>query len=169
MILSCMTLEMDRCEKFTALACAALSCACALGISLAAVDLSNIEKINHYKKNIYTKIDSILEKYKTVKSIKVNEKSTRGGFFNGYPFLIENNENLSKIINIFQTNNLKLSPYPWLMHHKMNLYFNSNINLDNTENIADKVYFIQIPYFLNFNFKNLENSLSECKKNSLIN
>ena len=140
-----------------------------LGISLAAVDLSNIEKINHYKKNIYTKIDSILEKYKTVKSIKVNEKSTRGGFFNGYPFLIENNENLSKIINIFQTNNLKLSPYPWLMHHKMNLYFNSNINLDNTENIADKVYFIQIPYFLNFNFKNLENSLSECKKNSLIN
>ena len=37
-----------------------------------------------------------------------------------------------------------------------------------TEKIIHHFFLIRIPYFLNFNFKNLENCLLECKKNNLI-
>ena len=140
-----------------------------LGISLAAVDLSNIEKINNIKQNICIKIDTALDQYNTIKKLKINEKSLRGGFFNGYPCIIDNHENIKKIVNIFQKNKIKISPYPWLMHHKMNIYSNTTNNLNVTEKISKKIFFIHMPYFLNFNFKNLEKSLFECKKDNLIN
>ena len=49
------------------------------------------------------------------------------------------------------------------MHHKMNIYSNTTNNLDVTEKNIKK-FFIHIPYFLNFNFKNFKKSLVECKK-----
>jgi len=140
-----------------------------LGISLAAVDLSNIEKINSLKQKIYIKIDRILDQYNNIKKVKINEKSIRGGFFNGYPCVIDNEKNIKQILTIFHKNKIKISPYPWLMHHKMNIYSNTTNNLDVTEKIYKKIFFIHIPYFLNLNFKNLKKSLVECKKENLIN
>ena len=140
-----------------------------LGISLAAVDLSNIEKINSLKQKIYIKIDRILNQYNNIKKVKINEKSIRGGFFNGYPCVIDNEKNIKQIITIFHKNKIKISPYPWLMHHKMNIYSNTTNNLYVTEKIYKKIFFIHIPYFLNLNFKNLKKSLVECKKENLIN
>ena len=140
-----------------------------LGISIASVDLLNIDTINNIKHNIYIKIDRILDQYNNIKKIKINEKSKRGGFFNGYPFIIDNDENIKKITNIFQKNKIKISPYPWLMHHKMSIYSNDNNHLEITEKKSKKIFFIHIPFFLNFDFKKLEKSLVECRKDNLIN
>ena len=79
-----------------------------LGISLATADLENIEKINQYKQDIYNKIDKILDNNKNIKKIKVNEKSIRGGFFNGYPCIIDNSQNVEKILSTFQKNEIKI-------------------------------------------------------------
>ncbi len=139
-----------------------------LGISLAAVDLSNLEKVNLLKQKIYIQIDKILEPYKTIKKIKINENSVRGGFFNGYPCIIENTENITKILDMFKKNKIKVSSYPWLMHHKMNIYSKDTYELEVTEQLSKKNFFIFIPYFLNFNFKKFKKTLVECKKLNLI-
>ena len=139
-----------------------------LGISLAAVDLSNIEKINHSKLNIYNKIDAILEKYNTIKKIKVNEKSERGGFFGGYPFFLNNIEHINEIKKIFEKFKINLIKYPWYSHHQMEIFSKDKSKLPVTEKMVDHFYMIKIPYFLNFNFKNLEKCLAECKDKKFI-
>lgn len=139
-----------------------------LGISLAAVDLSNIEKINHSKLYIYNKIDSILEKYNTIKKIKVNEKSERGGFFGGYPFFLNNIEHINEIKKIFEIFKINLIKYPWYSHHQMEIFSKDKSKLPVTEKMVDHFYMIKIPYFLNFNFKNLEKCLAECKDKKFI-
>ena len=135
-----------------------------LGISIAQVDLINLEKINYYKREIYKKIDLILDKCENIQPVKINELSIRGGFFNGYPFIINDKTNIEKISNLFAKNNIKIFSYPWLMHHKMELYSKNKEDLKNTEDIVDKVYFIKIPFLLNFNFINLKKTLIEIEK-----
>jgi perosamine synthetase len=139
-----------------------------LGISLASVDLKYLDVVNKRKEEIYLKIDSILKKYKSIKQIKLNQKATRGGFFAGYPILIMNTENIPKIKKVLIKYKIKIFPYPWLLHHKMNFFSPEKLFLKNTEEISQKFYFIQIPFFLNFKFKNFEKSLLECKQLNLI-
>ena len=55
------------------------------------------------------------------------------------------------------------------MHHKMSIYSNDNNHLEITEKMSKKIFFIYIIFFLNFDFKKLEKSLVECKKDNLIN
>jgi perosamine synthetase len=135
-----------------------------LGISLATADLENIEKINQYKQDIYNKIDKILDNNKNIKKIKVNEKSIRGGFFNGYPCIIDNSQNVEKILSTFQKNEIKILSYPWLMHHKMSLYTDDFFNLVTTEKLSKKIFFIQIPYFLNFDFTKFKKVIDKLNK-----
>ncbi len=127
-----------------------------LAISLAKVDFQNIERINSYKNAVYEKIDKILESDKFLKTIQINENSTRGGFFGGYPIIINNEKNITKILEIFDNFNLKLTKYPWLQHHKMRIYSSDNIELKITEKLSEKLFLLNITYLLNFKYKNLE-------------
>jgi len=140
-----------------------------LGISLASVDLENLNEVNNYKKEIYKKIDRILTEYKNIHSIKINDKAVRGGFFGGYPIIFNDIKKIEEIKKTFKRFKINLSSYPWLLHHKLEIYKNELCTLPTTEEIADLLYMIQIPYFLNFSFKNLEACLLECKKSNLIN
>ena len=139
-----------------------------LAISLASVDLDNLSNINYKKQKIYSKIDKIFNEYKTVHCIKLNNKAERGGFFGGYPFIITDLDMVNKIREKFKEFNIVLNPYPWLLHHEMNIFQPNKIKLPVTEEISKKFFLINIPFFLNFNFKNLEKCLIDCKKNNLI-
>tara|TARA_Y100000741_G_C18211947_1_gene542064 strand:+ start:33 stop:764 length:732 start_codon:yes stop_codon:yes gene_type:complete len=139
-----------------------------LGISVATVDFDNLQKINNSKEKIYQKIDQILLNYKTVNSIKQNEKSVRGGMFGGYPLVFDDITKFNEIEECFKNFKINLRPYPWLAHHKMELYKESQCTLPITEKIIDHCYMIIISQMLNFNFKNLEKCLLECKKKNLI-
>ncbi len=139
-----------------------------LGISLASVDLKNISLINNYKTIIYEKIDAVIANFKNVKTMKVNDKAKRGGFFNGYPIIFNNLNNIEQIKKIFREYKLDLNSYPWLHHHKMNIFNKDQTKLEVTEKITNNLFMIKIPYFLNFNFKNLKKCLMDCKKNNLF-
>ena len=135
-----------------------------LGISIAAVDLANLDKINYEKHKIYQKIDQILAKYKFISTMQVNEKAIRGGFFGGYPIILNNLSNIKEIEENFKNSKIRLLPNPWMQHHKMEVYNKEECILKNTEDLDKKFYIIGVPYFLNFNFKALENCLKDCEK-----
>jgi perosamine synthetase len=161
-------LEDDKFTKFTKTGISKKLRAHPLGISIASVDFDYLDKINLYKKDIYNKIDQILKKFKSITQVELNQKAERGGFFGGYPILFKDLKNINSIKNIFTKNNIKIFPYPWLLHHKLDVFSKEEVHLSVTEDISQKFYFIKIPFFLNFNFKNLEKCLLECKKNNLI-
>ena len=50
----------------------------------------------------------------------------------------------------------------------MNIYSKDTYELEVTEQLSKKNFFIYIPYFLNFNFKKFKKTLVECKKLNLI-
>ena len=133
-------------------------------ICLAKVDLKNIDKLNYHKTNVYKKIDKIVSNYNFLKTMRINENSLRGGFFGGYPIIIVDEINKKKIIDTFNSFNLKLIKYPWLNHHKMKIYTQDNIKLDNTEEIYEKFFLLNIPYLLNFNYKILFKCLEKISK-----
>ena len=139
-----------------------------LGISLATVDFENLQKLNSCKEKIYNKIDLIVLKYKTIRSIKVNEKSSRGGMFGGYPIIFDDINKFGDIENIFKKFKINIRSYPWLPHHKMEIYKESNCTLPITDKIIDHCFMIMISQHLNFNFKNLDKCLLECKNKNLI-
>ena len=95
---------------------------------------------------------------KFLKTMRINETGLRGGFFGGYPIIIDETKNINKIINIFNSFNLKLIKYPWLNHHKMKIYTQDNIVLNNTEIFSVKFFLLNIFYLLNFKY----NVLSKC-------
>ncbi len=139
-----------------------------LGINLASVDLKNLSTLNNYKTEIYNKIDKIFMKYKSINIMKLNDKAERGGFFGGYPFFFNDLTNIDQIKKNFKKFKIDIDPYPWLAHHQMNIFNKKQTKLIVTEKIINHFFMIRIPYFLNFNFKNLENCLIDCKKNNLI-
>ena len=139
-----------------------------LGISLAAVDLENLQDVNNQKLKIYNKIDKILMQYKTINSIKLNDKAERGGFFGGYPFIFNDLTKIKQLEENFKKFKINLLPYPWMLHHKMDIYSKEQCNLTVTEEVANYFFMMNIPYFLNFNFKNLQNCLLDCKKKKLL-
>ena len=55
-----------------------------------------------------------------------------------------------------------------MLHHKMQIYSKDQSILNTTEYAAKHFFMINIPYFLNFNFKNFENCLIDCKKKKLL-
>ena len=132
-----------------------------LGIALAKVDFDNLLTMNKYKLEIYEKIDLLLKNNKYIKPLILNQKSTRGGFFGGYPLLINNLENCEKIKSIFQNSGLKLTKYPWLLHHKMNIYNSNVIDLPVTEDISNRFFLLNIPFFLDFKFKKLVDCINK--------
>lgn len=140
-----------------------------LGITMAAVDLDNLDKLNKEKQKIYNKIDNILLNYKSICTIHLNDKVKRGGFFGGYPIIFNDLNNIETILKNFNKFKINLVPNPWMLHHKMEVYTKEECPLPITENIAKRFYIINIPYLLNFNFKKLENCLWECKNKKLIN
>ena len=135
-----------------------------LGISLAAVDLANLDKINYEKHKIYQKFDQILAKYKFISTMQLNDKAVRGGFFGGYPIILNNLINIKEIEENFKNSKIRLLPNPWMQHHKMEVYNKEECILQNTEDLDKKFYIIGVPYFLNFNFKALEDCLKDCEK-----
>ena len=139
-----------------------------LGIVLASVDLKNLDSMNQIKNDIYNKIEKIISEYKSISSMQLNHKASRGGFFGGYPIIFENEEKINEIKKIFKKFDLELFDYHWMNHHKMDIYSKDTIDLPITENILNKFYLIKIPFFLNFKFKNLKMCLKECKINKLI-
>ena len=132
-----------------------------LGISIAKVDFDNLLQMNKYKQDIYEKIDHLLKNNQIIKTLKLNQNSIRGGFFGGYPLIINELNNIEKVKKIFKNNRLQLMDYPWLLHHKMSIYNTNECQLSSTENIANKLFLLNIPQFLNFKFKNFENCLKE--------
>ena len=46
----------------------------------------------------------------------------------------------------------------------MRIYTQDNIVLNNTENISEKFFLLNIPYLLNFNYYNLTKSLKKISK-----
>ena len=139
-----------------------------LGISLAAVDLDNLSNLNKHKKEIYNKIDNIFMKYKMISSIKLNDNAVIGGLFGGYPIIFKDVIKIKQIEETFKKFKINIKPYPWLLHHKMDIYGTEQNSLPVTEKIKDHFFMIAVPFFLNFNFKNLENCLLNCKRNNLI-
>ena len=139
-----------------------------LGICLASVDLEYLDILNKYRNEIYNKLDKIFIKYNSINVTKVHKKAKRGGYFGGYPFVISEENKIKEIKENFKKFNIDLLPYPWPLHHKMKI-FNTNENeLKNTEELEKKLFSIRIPFFLNFNFQNLEKCLSNCKMFGLI-
>jgi len=139
-----------------------------LGICLASVDLEYLDILNKYRNEICSKIDNIFIKYNSINVIKIHEKAKRAGFFGGHPFVIDKEDKIKEIKENFRKFNIDLLPYPWPLHHKMKI-FNTNENeLKNTEELKNKLFSIGIPFFLNFNFQNLEKCLSSCKALDLI-
>ena len=132
-----------------------------LGIALAKVDFDNLLTMNKYRLNVYEKIDNILNNNKQIKLIKLNKNSTRGGFFGGYPLIINKFENVEKIKQIFLNYNFKLTAYPWLLHHKMEIYNSQSTPLIVTEDISERLFFLKIPFFLNLKFQNLKKCLEK--------
>ena len=139
-----------------------------LGICLASVDLEYLDILNKYKNVIYNKIDNIFIKYNSINVIKVHESAKRGGFFGGYPFVINGENKTEEIKENFKKFKIDLVPYPWPLHHKMKIFNISQNDLIVTEELENKLFSIRIPFFLNFNFQNLEKCLSSCKKLDLI-
>ncbi len=139
-----------------------------LGISLASVDLENLVNLNKYKNEIYNTIDNIIKKYNSIKTMELNDKATRGGFFGGYPVIFNDIEKIDEIKKIFEKFKIELYPYHWLPHHKMNIFNSDETKLIVSESIIKNFFMIKIPYFLNFNFDNFKKCLLDCKKNNLI-
>ena len=133
-----------------------------LGISIGYVDFKNLETLNKYKNQIYMEIDNLISNSKCMKTMLVNKEAVRGGFFGGYPVIFNNLENIEKIKKIFKSYNFNMNSYYWYNHHKMDAFVNEKILLPVTEDIQNKMYFIKIPYFLNFNYIKLKNCISEC-------
>ena len=139
-----------------------------LGICLASVDLEYLDILNLYRNEICIKIYNIFIKYNSINVIKIHKKAKRAGFFGGHPFVIGKVDKIKEIKENFRKFNINLLPYPWPLHHKMKI-FNTNENeLKNTEELKNKLFSIGIPFFLNFNFQNLEKCLSSCKALDLI-
>ena len=107
-------------------------------------------------------------KYNSINVIKVHESAKRGGFFGGYPFIINGKNKTEEIKENFKKFKINLVPYPWPLHHKMKIFNISQNDLIVTEELENKLFSIRIPFFLNFNFQNLEKCLSSCKKLDLI-
>jgi len=139
-----------------------------LGINLAMVDFENLSALNKVKEKIYCKIDEMLSKYENIKILKLNEKAKRGGFFGGYPLIIKDIRSIDEINKKFKKYKINLISNPWMQHHKLNIYTDTNITLLETEKIDKHFFLIGIPFFLNFNFKKLKKCLEECKKSNLI-
>ena len=139
-----------------------------LGISMASIDLKYISQLNKFKNEIYEEIDHMLLNLQNIRPMKLNENATRGGFFGGYPIFFEDLNKIQQIKKIFKKFKFKLRPYPWMNHHKMEVFSDISNNLLITDNLESQFYLLEIPYFLNFNYKNLRKCLSECKKNNLI-
>ena len=139
-----------------------------LGICLASVDLEYLDILNKYRNEICSKIDNIFIKYNSINVIKIHEKAKRAGFFGGHPFVIDKEDKIKEIKENFRKFNIDLLPYPWPLHHKMKI-FNTNENkLKNTEELKNKLFSIGMPFFLNFDFQNLEKCLLSCKALDLI-
>jgi len=139
-----------------------------LGINLAMVDFENLSALNKVKEKIYCKIDEMLSKYENIKILKLNEKAKRGGFFGGYPLIIKDIRSIDEINKKFKKYKINLISNPWMQHHKLNIYTDTNITLLETEKIDKHFFLIGIPFFLNFIFKKLKKCLEECKKSNLI-
>tara|TARA_B100000886_G_scaffold337536_1_gene298439 strand:- start:689 stop:1822 length:1134 start_codon:yes stop_codon:yes gene_type:complete len=140
-----------------------------LGISLATIDFNNLKILNNYKEEIYKKIDKIILDYKTLKTMTVNHKAERGGYFGGYPIIFNDIEKISLIKERFKKFKINLIENPWPLNHKLEIYRESNSYLPVTEQISNLFFLIKIPYFLNFDFKKLKECLKECKRDNLIN
>tara|TARA_Y100000748_G_C15454142_1_gene472181 strand:+ start:225 stop:1361 length:1137 start_codon:yes stop_codon:yes gene_type:complete len=139
-----------------------------LGISMAYVDYKNLKTLNKYKNEIYNEIEKIIRNYNSIKLMKLNEKAERGGFFGGYPIFLKSTENISEIKEIFQKFKINLIKYPWYSHHQMDIFGINQEKLAVTEKMIDHFYMIEVPYFLNFNFKILKKCLIECKDKNFI-
>ena len=140
-----------------------------LGICLANVDFDNLNILNNYKEKIYRRIDEIIINYKNINTMEINNKAKRGGYFSGYPLIFKDISKISKIEEKFKKFKINLVKNPWFLTHHLEIYNNSKCELPITEKINDQFFLIRIPYFFNFNFKNLENCLIECKNDDLIN
>jgi len=125
-------------------------------------------KLNDYKNEIYNKIDKLILDYELIRTMKLNEKAQRGGFFGGYPIIFEDETKIDQIRKIFLKYKIEIYPYHWMLHHKMNLFNKEEIKLPITEEIINKFFLIKIPFFLNFNFKNFKDCLDDCKRNKLV-
>jgi len=140
-----------------------------LGVALANVDLENLNILNKYKNEIYNKIDKILVNYDSINTMKLNNNAIRGGFFGGYPVILKNINKIEKYKEIFKKYKINLDPYHWLLHHKMNIFDNEEVELPISEDIINKFYLLRMPFFLNFNYKNLKKCLNECEEIDKIN
>ena len=88
--------------------------------------------------------------------------------FGGYPIIFDDINKFGDIENIFKKFKINIRSYPWLPHHKMEIYKESNCTLPITDKIIDHCFMIMISQHLNFNFKNLDKCLLECKNRNLI-
>jgi len=140
-----------------------------IGIALANVDLENLNALNKYKNEIYNKIDKIIMNYNSIDTMKLNIKGIRGGFFGGYPIILKNSDKIDRYKDIFKKYRINLDPYHWLLHHKMKIFNNDDVKLPVSENIINKFFLLRIPFFMNFNYKNLEKCLNECEEIDKLN
>lgn len=136
-----------------------------LGSAIALVDLKYIDKVNYFKESIYNKIDFLIKNSKSFEQIIVDKICRRGGYFGGYPVFIKYEKNIKDYLNLFDKYNIKYVKYPWLLHHKMEI-FNSdkNLILKNTEQIYKQVILITISQKLDLNLKILKKLIEDCDK-----
>ena len=121
-----------------------------MGICLASVDLQYLDILNKYKNRIYEKIDKTFEKYNSINVTKVHEKAKRGGFFGGYPFIINRENKIKEIIENFNKFKINLLAYPWPLHHKMKIFNINQNDLINTEELENKFIFYKDTIFFKF-------------------
>ena len=84
-------------------------------------------------------------------------------------FILKNSDKIDRYKDIFKKYRINLDPYHWLLHHKMKIFNNDDVKLPVSENIINKFFLLRIPFFMNFNYKNLEKCLNECEEIDKLN
>jgi dTDP-4-amino-4,6-dideoxygalactose transaminase len=96
-----------------------------LGIAMAKIDLKFINKINNKKQNKNKILDGIFSESINLHSIRIHEKERPGGFFGGYPLII-NNSVKDKLIKLLKEFNIGYVSEVYPEHYKNLMFINED-------------------------------------------
>lgn len=137
---------------------------------LADADLDHLDYLNKIKQRNTKILDRELGDIEGIEIVKPASKAIRGGFYQGYPIRILNEDISAKnMINVLSTAGIMSIPYPFVLHHKLPIYTDINfryslmrqykvnpvqeseIVLPVTDHLEKQLFLLPPKYFININ------------------
>lgn len=155
-----------------------------LSVLIANADMDYLDWMNNAMNDTTAKLDDHLSLLSGFKSIRCIPDARKGGFFGGYPILIDKEgPQSSDVISALRRKGIEALPYPFAFHHKLKIYNDhslrknmalasekesndNNVPLDLpvTESLESRLFSLPKKYLITMNtpkIKQLVSALSE--------